>query len=196
MKTVSILIFFFLIITAPAAAQKHIFIPQYSVSFPLSETHDFISKTSFRGFTFDYKYLFAPGVSCGVSTGWYAFYQETASDTYTTSDGASFSGKQFRYLNSVPILLTISYFDNPDSKLSPFAGLAFGATYNRQDVAMGTYSTQADPWHFTLAPEMGLMMHVEPGLGVYLSARYNTNFETETLSAQSYVGLNAGVFFY
>jgi hypothetical protein len=176
-----------------AMAQKHSFTTQYSISFALPHTKDFINNVSFRGFTFDYKYHQSTALSFGLSAGWYAFYEEKDFDTYETADGASFSGKQYRYLNSLPVLFTIDYFFYPNPLFALFLGVGAGMTYNRQDTAMTLYSLQIDPWHFALAPQIGVILGLDAGISAYLSTRYNINFETEELGYQSYMGLNIGL---
>jgi outer membrane protein len=46
-------------------------------------TGDFISKYSWRGFGFEYRYLSQPHVGAGVNFGWNTFYQELPNAVYT-----------------------------------------------------------------------------------------------------------------
>lgn len=166
---------------------------QYTVSVSMGNTRDFIRKPSFRGWTFDYKYHFNDVGSLGASLGWYVFYDKRDYDTYTIRDQSmTLSGKQYRYVNSIPILATFNYF-LPTGRVSPFAGLGIGTTYNEEQVVMGLYALEVNSWHFTLAPELGVRMSAASNVSGYFSARYNNNFETSELRAQSYIGLNFGV---
>lgn len=174
----------------------HTLTTQYTINFPFGNTNDFISKTSFRGFTMDYRNHMMPEVAIGISVGWYAFYERKPDDTYSMNDDAlTFSGKQYRYLNSVPMLFVVDYYKNPEEVLSPFAGLGIGTTYNRVDLEMGLYDVQIDSWHFTLAPEAGFRFGYDMGVSGYISARYNINFKTGELDSQSYLSLNIGLMY-
>ena len=166
---------------------------QYSINFPMGETADFFSKPSFRGLTFDYRYEVTPRVLIGLSAGWYTFYQEAGYDSYTSKDESiTASGQQYRYINSVPLLVMADYFFSEEN-LKPFIGLGLGTTYNRVDLEMGMYKLQVDPWQFSLAPEAGLAYKIAEGTSALLSVRYNVSFSSRDLDTQSYLGLNLGV---
>lgn len=167
---------------------------QYTISVPLGNTAEFMKKTSLRGATVDYKFHFNDVASVGVSLGWYVFFDQRDYDTYTLkSETMSLSGMQNRYINSIPILVTANYFLMSGAKVSPFAGLGIGTTYNEAALVMGMYSLYVDSWHFTLAPELGARINLAPGVSGLLSGRYNVNFENADLDTQSYIGLNIGV---
>lgn len=165
----------------------------YSINFPLGKTADFISKPSFRGATFDYRYEVTPQVLVGLSVGWYTFYQDEAYDSYTSKDESiTATGKQFRYMNSVPLLFVADYYFGEED-LKPFIGLGLGTTYNRVDLDMGMFSIQSDPWQFSIAPEAGLTYKIANGTSALVSARYNVSFASGDLDTQSYIGLNVGI---
>jgi hypothetical protein len=166
---------------------------QYTISIPLGNTRKFVDKASLRGWTFDYKYHFNDVGSVGATIGWYVFYDKHDYDSYTIRDESmTLSGLQYRYVNSVPMMATFNYF-LPTGKVSPFAGLGIGTTYNEEQLVMGMYAIQVNTWHFTLAPELGVRMNATASVSGFLSARYNNNFETTELKTQSYLGLNFGV---
>lgn len=172
------------------------FTTSYTVNFPMGKTHDYISKTSFRGFSIDYKYYMDPQFAIGISSGWYTFYQEKDKALYTGSEGnASVYGKQFRYINSAPILFVADYFFKSEENLSPFIGLGVGTTYNRVDNRMSQLTSRWESWQFSLAPEVGIRFGYDFGMAGYLSARYNQCFKTNDLSNQSYLSLNIGLMY-
>ena len=168
----------------------------YSINFPTGNTNDFISKTSFRGATFDYRHHIRPELSVGLSTGWYTLYERKGSDTYfIEEESLSLSGVQYRYLNSAPLLMIIDYHWSSEAMISPFLGLGIGTTYNRVNVRMGLYDAEISTWHFTLAPEAGIKVGGGFGAWGFVSARYNNNFSTSELETQSYITLNVGFLF-
>jgi hypothetical protein len=178
-----------------AAAQTSSFTTSYTASFPMGETRNFISKPGFRGFTFDYRYHQNKQVSFGLSTGWYVFYEEMGFDTYVTEEGATYWAKQFRYLNSFPILATLTCFSKSDKMVTPFIGVGAGITYMRKEVKTRPFSNEVDPWHFTVAPEAGLRIKSKSNVALLLSARYNYNFKTPESGYQSYMGVNIGLMY-
>ena len=188
-----ITIFLSLMITTVARAQDT-FGLLYTISFPTGNTNDYLSKASFRGVTLDFRHQITPEVAAGFSTGWYTFYERKDYDTYSVQGNeVTFSGIQYRYLNSAPLLALVDYYFKPDEAISPFAGLGIGSTYNRATISMGLYEVDIESWHFTLAPEVGVQFTGGIGASGFLSARYNYNFAGSDLETQSYISLNIGV---
>jgi outer membrane protein len=175
-----------------AAAQSYAS-AQYSINFPMGNTADFISKPSFRGFTFDYRYEVTPRILVGLSAGWYTFYNEAGFDSYTSKDESiTASGQQYRYMNSVPLLVMADYYFSEEN-LKPFIGVGLGTTYNRADLEMGMYTWRVDPWQFSVAPEAGLAYRIAEGTSALVSVRYNVSFSSGDLDTQSFLGMNIGI---
>ena len=196
MRPLFILIAFVLVLTARQAFSQSTFTAQYAINFPLGNTADYIGATSFRGISLDYRYNLQPNIAIGVGTGWYTFYEQKDYGTYNNDDGSlAISGLQYRYINSAPILFVGDYYFSPDEKISPFVGLGIGTTYNEVRTQMSQYYVNTDSWQFSLAPEVGVMVAGTTGVSGFLSARYNSNFKTSELDAQSYLTLNVGVMF-
>ena len=196
MRPLIILIAFGLVLTARQAFSQSTFTAQYAINFPLGNTADYIGATSFRGISLDYRYNLQPNIAIGVGTGWYTFYEQKDYGTYNNDDGSlAISGLQYRYINSAPILFVGDYYFSPEEKFSPFVGLGIGITYNEVRTQMSQYYVNTDSWQFSLAPEVGVMVAGTTGVSGFLSARYNSNFKTSELDAQSYLTLNVGVMF-
>ena len=70
-------------------------------------------------------------------------------------------------------------------------------TYNEARTQMSRYYDygNTDTWQFSLAPEVGVRFAGSTGVPGLLSVRYNNNFETSELDAQSYLTLNVGYMF-
>jgi opacity protein-like surface antigen len=196
MKSIIILIVFFLAATTQTAFSQSTFSLQYAINFPLGNTGDYIGEPSFRGISLDYRYHVSPMIAVGIGTGWYTFYEKQDYGTYTSSDEAlSVSGVQYRYINSMPLLFTGDYYFSPEEKFSPFVGLGIGVTYNEVNTEMGQFYVDTDTWQFSLAPEVGARIGTASSVWGVISARYNNCFETSELEAQSYLTLNIGVMF-
>ncbi len=167
----------------------------YSVGFPMGDLGDFISKTSFRGIGLDYRHMTNEKVGIGLTLAWNTFYEAKAYDTYTNGT-ESLSGKQYRYSNHVPMLITGDYFLTSGQKMIPFIGLGAGVTYTRRNTDMNIYTIRQEAWNFTLQPEIGV--HMQNGLngGFTAALKYNNGFQAGDLDKdQSYLSLNIGFVF-
>ena len=56
-------------------AQRSFTSLQYSIGFGAGDLKNFISKTSFRGITFDWRKNVNPNVGVGLELGWNVFYE-------------------------------------------------------------------------------------------------------------------------
>lgn len=168
----------------------------YSVGIPAGDLKEFIGKTSFRGINFDFQKMVQDNIGIGISVGWNVFYENMGDGTYTV-DNVSLSGKQWRYSNHIPILLSSTFQLKPGDSMNPYVGLGVGVTYTLRNTDMNLYSIEQDAWNFTLQPALGVLIEVSDVTHVNLSARYNQGFKAgnELKNAQSYFSLNLGFTF-
>lgn len=188
-----ILLILFVAIGIPAFSQSFTSF-QYSMGFGTGDLGDFIGAPSFRGFTIDYRGLIQPNIGVGVDVGWNVFYSEKANDVYTI-ENLSYSGKQYRYNNQLPILFAADYYMKPDEQINPFVGLGIGTMFSRRNTDMGQYTLQQDAWHFALRPEVGILYEANPGLSFTVTGKYYYGFEAGDLPAQGFFALNFGFVF-
>lgn len=188
-----ILFILFSVIGSSAFAQSLTAL-QYSMGFGTGDLGDFVSKPSFRGFTIDFRKLVQPNIGVGFELGWNVFYEEKASDVYTTGN-LSYSGKQWRYNNQFPLLGAVDYYLKPGESLNPFVGLGLGTMYSLRNTDMGQYTLEEDAWHFALRPEVGLLFEANPNMSLAVTGKYYYGFEAGDLDAQSYFALNVGFVF-
>lgn len=167
---------------------------QYSIGFGMGDIGDFIGAPSFRGATFDYRKLVQPSVGIGVDIGWNVFYTEKSYDTYTV-DTWSYSGKQWRYNNQVPMLAAVDYYLKPGEGLNPFVGLGIGTMYTRRNTDMGQITLEEQAWHFALRPEVGILYEASPELAFSVTGKYYHGFAAGDLPTQGYFALNFGFVF-
>jgi len=178
-----------------ASAQSSSFSFQYSMGFAAGEMNDFISNTSFRGATLEWRKYVQPNVTVGIETGWNVFYKALPTDTYT-SGNTSLTGKQYRYQNQVPLLAAANYFLKTDEKIRPFVGLGMGTMYSRRNTDMNLYTIEQEAWHFALRPEIGLLYSMSDMTSAYLGVKYYTGFKAgEFDTSQSYFAINVGFVF-
>ncbi len=167
----------------------------YSMGFGSGDLGDFISKASFRGATLDYRKMVQPSMGVGFSLGWNVFYEEKPYETYY-SGNAALSGKQYRYSNNVPMLISGDYYLNPGEKISTILGLGTGVMYTRRNTDMNLYTLEQEAWNFTLQPEIGIQLNNSITSGTTIMLKYYYGFAAGELEeAQSYFALSVGFVF-
>lgn len=166
----------------------------YNVAIPMGNTSDYIDETSFRGVMIKGDYFIEDEWSFGFATGVQTFYQEmgTVSETRGTFTA---TGAQFRYLNSIPILLTAKYHYSRYGTFSPYAGLGAGLYYMNQTTKFAGLDFEKTDWKFGLQPEIGLGIELSPSTDFLLAVTYNTAFDSKEIDAQGYLGFQVGLTF-
>jgi outer membrane protein len=182
------------IITATQVkAQESIFSVQYSMGFGMGDLKDFNSSASFRGMSFEYRYLMQPAIGIGFETGYNLFYDRMDYATYTRGT-ESLSGIQYRYTHAVPVLAAFDYYIKPDTQINPFVGLGIGTLYANREVDMGMFTRQDDAWQFALRPQIGTMINTN-NINLILAAKYMMGFEANSMDATNYFTINVGIVF-
>ncbi len=168
----------------------------YSIAFPSADLKDYIGKTSFRGVNLDFQKMVQDNIGVGLSVGWNVFYQDMGNATYTI-DNISLTGKQYRYSNHIPVLMSSTFQLKPGDSMNPYVGLGAGVTYSLRNTDMNLYTLEQDAWNFTVQPAVGVLIEASDVTRVNISARYNHGFKAgnELKNAQSYFSLNLGFTF-
>jgi outer membrane protein len=164
----------------------------YGIGFGMGDLGDFISKPSFRGATLDFRKMTTDKIGLGFSLGWNVFYEEKSYDTYTY-ENQSLSGKQYRYSNHVPMLVSGDYYLTVGQKVNPFIGLGTGVIYTRRNTDMNLYTLEQDAWNFALQPQIGIEIDNNMSSSFTIIAKYYNGFAAGDFEkAQSYISLNIG----
>jgi len=163
---------------------------QYSMGFG-GNMNSYISSTSMKGATLEYKKFLQDNITIGFDGGWNNFYERRAYDTYT-SGVLSLSGIQYRYANAIPLFITTDFHLRQGQKLNPFVGLGVGTIYVDRDLDMGIYTINENAWHFALKPEAGVLVNANPDMDLIFAFRYNYGFATSKVEAQTYLQFNIG----
>ena len=167
----------------------------YSMGLATGDMGDYVSNFSGRGFTLDYRKMVQPNVGVGFYSGWNVFYDEKPFDTYTI-DNRSLSGKQFRTVNSVPLMFATDYYLKPGEDFNPYVGLGVGTIYTERATDMGIYRLTQDAWNFAFTPQIGFMYSVNRYAGISVSAKYNMGLAAGDFdTTQSYLSFNIGYVF-
>jgi opacity protein-like surface antigen len=196
MKKVFILIVFGLMLTSLnlQAQNKNIFSIQYDVAYSGGDLNEYISKPSFRGSSFQYRYLINENLSVGFDAAWNVFFEKKEYDTYTFGTH-SLSGIQYRSQNQVPILFSSDYMIITDKKFKPYVGFGLGTIYSKRSTDMGIWSVLQEDWQFAIKPEGGVMAAISERAHIKMSVKYYIGFETDNMAAQNYFTISGGMAF-
>lgn len=163
----------------------------YSMSVPAVGTDDYINAGSYRGANYEGYYELGPKFALGWLLGWNVFHSELKNEMYI-DDNITITGNQFRYQNVFPMLVRGLYLLGAPEGIRPFAGAGMGVIYALRRTDIGLYSLKSDAWHFTMAPELGIMIPAGDAL-ITASVRYNYAVKARDLGQQSYFSFNLGV---
>ncbi|WP_044211151.1 outer membrane beta-barrel protein [Flammeovirga sp. OC4] len=179
-----------------ASAQQSDFILTYQMALPLGNTSDYISTFSGRGVGLEWKkHLLTTPVSFGFSVNWNVLYQKVDDRYNSPEEGIVADGKQYRYHNTVPILLHANYYFNEDGIVNPFVGVGLGTYYINQRTSFGQWAFIEQNWHFGVAPEVGVVADVSSSFNMLFTIRYNHAFKAGNATDHSYLGFNVGFVF-
>lgn len=180
-------------IKPPVQILEHMIILNYSIGFPTGDTEDFISKTSFRSFGFEYRRIVNNKWSAGLSFDWQRYYESMGKQTFDYKQSTLY-GSQFNYMNTIPIMVTgFYYFGGVDGDLITYVGTGVGTYYNELYFDIGSARFYSDSWQFGLAPQAGIIYNIGKDVGLSAGFRYNYGFETDKLDPQSYWTIRIGL---
>jgi hypothetical protein len=169
----------------------------YQFGIPIGNTHDYISDVEWRGVGVDLGWMVKPSFSIGLALGWNVFYENTTTViTYLPGNktpGFAISGNQDRSFNFFPLLADFRYLHRLKNGVRPFIGVGIGAYITTQYLGIGLSSFSETACQFGVAPELGVIIPVEGGAAVQLSARYNMAFAGGGVDFQQWLGLSLGV---
>jgi len=168
----------------------------YSPSLALGESADFVEGMQWRGINFSYHYFVSDEASIGFTSGWNVFRTETDGNvTRTLEQGnniVTLTGKQFRYVNTVPILASARYHWGDKNGLRVFGGLSAGLYYVDRRVEMGLFASDNETGQFGIAPTAGILFPSYGNAGFHIECQYNNAFESRNGDSFSYLDFNVG----
>lgn len=187
---------------APLKAADAMTILTWNISFPFEQTKEFAQKSeSLRGVAFEYRTFVQPHISVGIYGGWHVFDGNTTETIHVETEGdeavrADITGKQFRYINSFPIMFDINvYLGNPRG-FQAYVGVGAGTMAIEERVDLGNFVSELTRWHLAVAPEIGFKFPLGHTFSGIASAKYHYAFPAKRITgekyAHSYVSLNLG----
>ncbi|UXX78173.1 hypothetical protein N7E81_12465 [Reichenbachiella carrageenanivorans] len=182
-----------------AAAQMSVFHIDWNVGLPVGDLQDFIEDESYRGLRIGGRAFIYDYLSVGGEGGWQVYYDtQDGTQRIETEDGIfDLTGKQYRYLNTYPLMANIHFYLGEDYGVRPYIGTNAGVTFVNQRIAFGIYDVSETSTHFSIAPEIGAFIPIGvAGGGINIGARYDHIFKTSKLDVDvQSVGLFIGFIF-
>jgi outer membrane protein W len=145
----------------------------YNFSVPLPDSKDFISKVSYAGLELRGKRYINPNMSVSMSMAWNVFFEE--STELIALKNADVSGKQNRYINTMPMLLGAQYYFG-NNKSRPYVGLNTGFLYSNRRLQIGIYEETNYKWRFMMQSEAGYIINLNRSSDVAIGVSYSYAF--------------------
>jgi hypothetical protein len=148
----------------------------WDVNFPVN--NNFVSQTSYDGFKFEGRKMIENNLSIGLELSWNGYDQLRPRKTYELQNGAV-TTDLYSYLYNIPMAVNIHHYLHAGKLVTPYFGVALGATYSEQRLYYSTYVSYAYNWGFLVMPELGAIIkfheHSKEGLLIGASYSYSTN---------------------
>ena len=179
--------------SSAALAQSNVRL-SYEFATPTGNTKDFGDRFSSRGAHLDIalelSYAFNLELSAGLNS-----FNSVTQGVLSTTDG-DVSGKQFRYLNVIPLMGGFA-FHVPLGHGSRFwAGVNGGAAYFDRVVDIGLNEYSLSDWQWGIQPHIGLAFGLgDGGSALFFDGRWNYFWERHGIPAQSYFSFGVGLMF-
>lgn len=179
------------------AFAQGLFSVSYDIGLPIGGTTDYISAPSFRGFGVEGRGFITDNLSYGGSFNWAVFYEEFGPEEWPDSenDSRTVYGKQYRYINSYPIMATMHYYFGEWDATRLYVGTGIGTQIIDQRTDLGLYSVNDKKWRLGFAPEVGVLIPISFGSSLNLSAKYQYAVKVGDSAAVSYLNFKIGFAF-
>ena len=187
----------FLILFSSGAFAQGMFSISYDIGLPVGGTSDFISAPSFRGFGLEGRGFITDNLSYGGSFNWAVLYEEVGPEEWTIpeSETSTAYGKQYRFINSYPIMGTMHYYLGEWDATRFYVGTGIGAHIVNQRTDAGLYSVDDNKWRLGFAPEVGVLIPISFGSSLNLSTKYQYAVKVGDSPAVSYLSFKIGFAF-
>ena len=187
------LLFLALLGSSAALAQSNVRL-SYEFATPTGNTKDFVDRFSSRGahldISLELSYAFNLELSAGLNS-----FNAVKQGVLATTDG-DVSGKQFRYLNVIPLMGGFA-FHIPLGHGSRFwAGVNGGAAYFDRIVDIGLNEYSLSDWQWGVQPHVGLAFGLgDGGTALFFDGRWNYFWERHGIPSQTYWSFGVGILF-
>ncbi|MCG8310935.1 MAG: porin family protein [Cytophagales bacterium] len=183
--------------TTSTSFAQGLFSISYDIGLPVGNTSDFIGNASFRGFGIEGRGFITDNLSYGGSFSWAVFYEEfPAQEWNIEGETRTAYGRQFRYINSFPLMATMHYYFGAWDATRIYAGGGIGAQKIDQRLDFGMYQINRNKWRFGFAPEAGVLIPVNFNTNINLGVKYQYAVKAgDGHDAVSYLSFKIGLAF-
>jgi len=161
---------------------KTLFNMGWQMSQPIGNfNNNYITGTSFRGFTFDWRSILGKSFSAGVRFNWNRYSNSLSNLVTTAPSGGTLTGPAYRYADQFAVsAIGHYYFDRGgDNFLLPYLGLGLGGVWSSSYQAMADLALSQSGFFFIATPELGLMINLAKGsTTASLNLGFGYNFTT------------------
>lgn len=182
-----------LLASTAALAQSHVRL-SYEMAQPLGQTKSYIDRFSSRGVhldaSFELSYAFHLELSAGLNS-----FNAVKQGVLTTTDGQDVSGKQFRYLNVIPLMGGFAFHIPLGHGSRIWAGCNGGAAYFDRVIDVGLNEYTRSDWQWGVQPHLGIAFGLGEGSALFFDGRWQYFWPRHGLPAQQYVSFGAGFLF-
>ena len=197
-----ILIILAVFISTASYAQQSFWSFNYNMSWATGEQVDYIADGSARGFGIEGRGFLSQEFSVGGAFSWEVFdqiYRDLPPHQVSVTDDvqADITGVQYRYLNTLPILINAHYYLGMDGTVRTYFGLGIGTAYTEQRTEIGLTSITSNGWGFAVQPEIGVFVPFGlTGVGANIAAKFRYTTKSKDVStAISFFTLGIGLGF-
>jgi opacity protein-like surface antigen len=180
-----------------ATLGQSLFGVSYDIGLPLGTTADYIGNPSFRGFGLEARSFVSDNLSVGGSFNWAVFYEEVGPQEFSKEiegTGTAY-GKQYRYINSFPIMANMHYYLGEWDETRLYVGGGLGVQKVDQRTDFGLYTINNNKWRFGFSPEVGVLIPMNFNTSLNLSAKYQYALKAGDAEAVSYLNFKIGFAF-
>jgi len=194
MRSTRPLLAFALLATSAALAQSHVRL-SYEFAVPRGETKEYIDRFSSRGAhldaSFELSYAFNLELSAGLNS-----FNAAKQGVLTTTDGQDVSGKQFRYLNVIPLMAGFAFHVPLGHGSRIWAGVTGGAAYFDRVIDLGLNEYTLSDWQWGVQPHVGIAFGLgADGTALFFDGRWQYFWERHGLPPQQYFSFGVGLLF-
>lgn len=194
MRSPRLLLLAALLASSAALAQSHVRL-SYEFAVPQGATKDYIDRFSSRGAhldaSFELSYAFHLELSAGLNS-----FNAAKQGVLTTTDGQDVSGKQFRYLNVIPLMGGFAFHIPIGHTSRVWVGCNGGAAYFDRVIDLGLNEYTRSDWQWGVQPHLGIALGLgNDGTALFVDGRWQYFWARHGIPAQQYFSFGVGLLF-
>jgi hypothetical protein len=156
--------------------KESIYIFNYEVSSAVGGfSDDFISDTSWRGFSFEGRSMVNERISVGLGFNFNRFDQTYSLLSQPLSTGGTLTGPVYRYADQLAMKALVHAYLRPGA-IKPYLGVGLGGVWTYSYSQSADFARADDGFDFIASPEVGLLFTAAKGassVGLNVAFRYN-----------------------